>query len=321
MIDNISGSLLAKSTYGTNAVSMSNWEKYANALLVIAGADGEVSPPELSWLLNEFADLINAPDSFRENLRNFQFQNFSLEEVLQNIDFPPNISYKRLLLYDAIRMSYADGVFSDDEKEAVYAVAKQLDVPLFYAQAIEGLANTERSLKTIRASLFEISKDVEAKQRQQLPDMEEVYELLGLDEFTDEMRYEYGVALMLIAGADGLVSEEELQWYLNSFVKGTKTPEHIVERVKAVDYRHEPLKVHLNKISKKLNYLNFSRLLIYSAIQMAQADGEYAPEEEQAVKHACEMLNISPSIAQTITYLVTTEDNINKMRKTLFSIT
>ena len=75
-----------------------------------------------------------------------------LEEIL-----PQNAtrSRARLLVYDAVRLSSADGLYADAEREAVARAAAALGVDTFAVRALEGLVQMERVVEQLRRGLLQ----------------------------------------------------------------------------------------------------------------------------------------------------------------------
>lgn len=309
---NLHTSIIAKQVYGESPVTQDSWLNYAYALLTIAGADGEVSQAEFEWITNEFLVIIEAPEEFKEQLKQFNYTEASLEKVLKKIKFNASINYKRALLYDAIKMANADDEYSSDEKKAVQKASELLEIPIYVARTIEGLVNTERSLQYMRRSIFQVDNSATSVKTNA-----SLKALLGITAVTDDIQQEYGEALMIIAGADGIVSEGERNWYLNEFVPTAKTPPEIVEKVLSFDFRRASLKDYLEKLGT-FKHINFNRTLVYNGIRMAKADGDYAKEEQEAIMQSGKPLQVPENMISTMEYLINTEENIEKMRKTLF---
>ena len=59
-----------------------------------------------------------------------------------------------MLLYDAIRIAWADGVYHTDEEGAVHEMAAFLRVDSAMARALEGLVRMERTVARMRHALF-----------------------------------------------------------------------------------------------------------------------------------------------------------------------
>ena len=97
-----------------------------------------------------------------------------------------------------------------------------------------------------------------------------------------------------------------------------RVPREVVEKVIAFNYKISNLKHIFSEIKDDIS-INFSKTLLYHAIKMARADSIYANEEREMVAKAAALLNIPQDIAQTLQYLVDTEERIEKMRQTLFA--
>jgi len=305
-------SIIARQVYGESPVAKDSWLNYAYALLTIAGADGEVAHAEFAWLTSEFLAIIEAPTEFKEKIKEFDYKNASLSKLIGKTKFNASINYKRALLYDAIKMANADDQYSTDERQAVKKASELLEIPIYVARTIEGLVNTERSLQYMRKSIFQV--DDSAKSIETNASLKAI---LGITAVTDEIQQEYGEALMIIAGADGVVSEGEKKWYLEEFVPTAQTPPDIVEKVLNFDFRRASLKDYLEKLSA-YKHIDFRRTLVYNGIKMAKADGDYAKEEQDAIMQSGKLLQVSENMISTMEYLINTEENIEKMRKTLF---
>ena len=59
-----------------------------------------------------------------------------------------------LLIYDAIRMSSADGDYAQDEREQVHHAAQILKVPMDTVMAIEALVDIETAANKLRLTIF-----------------------------------------------------------------------------------------------------------------------------------------------------------------------
>ncbi|MDF5716651.1 MAG: TerB family tellurite resistance protein [Rhizonema sp. NSF051] len=126
----------------------------------------------------------------------------------------------------------------------------------------------------------------------------------------------YGYALLAIAGADGEVSEAELNWLLNH-QRTVGAPEEIIEQYKTFDYKSADLENLLTKITVDVSTWSKSRTLLYHAIQMSRADGDYSIEEQKAVKKAAKLLKVEDDIALALSRLVDTEEAVTALRKAL----
>ena len=126
----------------------------------------------------------------------------------------------------------------------------------------------------------------------------------------------YCGALLTIAGADGELADEELAWFLDEQVM-IGAPDEVLQFIKEFDWRD----AKLEELVQSLHYdfdLNASRIMLYQAIKMSRADGEYHPKEREAVWKAAEMLNVEPEAVRSLEILAEMEDNVGRMRFNLF---
>jgi uncharacterized tellurite resistance protein B-like protein len=315
----LKSSTLARSIYGCNEVSTQAWLNYAYSLMIIAGANGEVSPHELNWIKYDLLGLMDTSEELRNEVHNYDYKKHTLEETLPLINFNTNLDYKRVLLYDAIKMSKAGNQYTMREKEALQKASRLLNIPEYLAKTIEGLVSTELSLRSVRRSIFEFEGDLAVLHPGERELGTAIKEIFGIVGMTEQMQRDYGCALMIIAGADGLVSEGERNWFLHNFATDAKISDQTLDDIKSFQYKNASIDSYI-EVFAAYKSVNLSRTLIYNAIKMAAADGHYAEEEKRAVMHAGHLLNIPPHIVHTMEYLISTESSIERMRKTLFQI-
>ncbi len=318
--DSLFGSAIAKMIYGEE-IQRHHWSDYAKALMCIAGADGEISEDEMKWLLTDFIGILDISESEKQDLISFDYKNASLEELINKLSVGMPINVRRALIYDAVRMSRADSYYSPTERAAVEMAAELLGVPIYLAKTIEGLVSTELSLEATRRSIFEMPGGVSIDHPQSSVWRKAgiVYrKAFGLEYVNDEFDELYGQALITIAGADGIVSQQEYDWFFEEYVELVGIPAHIVERLRRFDYRKANLNTILDKL-KQYMHVNLSKALLYDSIKMARVD-KLVNEESAAVIKAAQILRVDTEIAKTLIYLLDAEEKINKMRRTLFQI-
>lgn len=323
-MDKSQGSPVARIIYGIEKpIPQFTWLNYAFALLTIAGADGDVSEEEMDWLMNDFVSIIGGDENFKNALLNFDYINADLEKLLDDISFDIAINYKRALVYDAIKMARADNVYSERERIAVENAVKILNVPMYMAKTIEGLVNTEKSLEETRKSIFEVEHlpiDVykrRMKEKRMKDTSPMIKKTFGIYKTTDETQLYYGYALMIIAGADGIVSDEEKGWYQYIYAVDEQTPPAILEKVLNFDFRTLTIEECIQKFDTDVS-INFGRTLLYNSIKMSRADLHFAEAEKKAAIKAARLLGVDVNIAHTIEYMIDSEEKVAKMRKTLF---
>lgn len=127
--------------------------RYSGALLAIAGADGELADAELQWYLDEVT-LMGVTQDYVDAVRNIDWKNVNIEEALSDVKFDFPLNVKRSLLYQAIKMSRADGDYHDKEKAAVARAAEILGVEQSVVESIESVAETEDNTTTKLRSIL-----------------------------------------------------------------------------------------------------------------------------------------------------------------------
>lgn len=142
---------VAPAFYGMSLLPRNSWKDYGNALLIIAGSDGEVSDPELEWLTIHLAESLGVDEATIASWEEYDFEEEELDEVFQKIDSKSVASFNKLLIYDAVRMSYADDDYADDERERVGEAASRLGLSKDMVLAIEVLVEQERATDKLRS--------------------------------------------------------------------------------------------------------------------------------------------------------------------------
>lgn len=141
---------LSPKFYGLSVIPIDNRKEYGYALLAIAGSDGEVSDPELEWLTVEVSEACNIDKDMIQAWEDFDYIDADLDEIFGSFNSNAFVSYKKLLIYDAIRMCYADDDYADDERELVAEAASILKVSDETVIAIESLVEMERAVDKLR---------------------------------------------------------------------------------------------------------------------------------------------------------------------------
>ncbi len=129
--------------------------KYGGALMAIAGADGELAEKEFQWYVDEQALLLVDSQEYIERLRKFDWKNANIEELLNGLKYDFPLNFRRTMLYQAIKMSSADGVYQEKEKAAVAKAAEILGIERSMVISLESLAAMEDASERLRLSLFE----------------------------------------------------------------------------------------------------------------------------------------------------------------------
>lgn len=146
----------ARSEYGISAATATAMLHYGYVLLAIAGTDGEVSPSEMDWLLRH-QRRFGAPEHVLAAYRTYDHRSADIRELLAEIvtdvaTWKPEPH----LVYHAIQMCSADGVYGWREQRKVAAAARVLGVPSDIVLTIQTLIDMENATGKMRRALFHI---------------------------------------------------------------------------------------------------------------------------------------------------------------------
>lgn len=133
------------------SLSREQRKSYAFAVLKAAAGDGILSDVERNWLIN-FATACGASEEQLQAYRTFDPATANLDALLEPLRA---IRPARALVYDAIRVSSADG-YHEKERAAVEHVAKAVGVSLDIVRALEGVVAAEAALRATRVALLDI---------------------------------------------------------------------------------------------------------------------------------------------------------------------
>lgn len=146
----------SKEAYGFNATTRQAMLNYGHALMIIAGGDGEVSEAEMNWLINN-QKKFGVPEDIIESYPSYDYKNGDLESLLPEIvvdvesfEAQPN------LLYHAIKMCSADGVYAEEERAKVLQAAKILKVSDEVVLTLHALIEMENAVTKMRKALFHV---------------------------------------------------------------------------------------------------------------------------------------------------------------------
>ncbi len=128
---------------------------YGGALMAIAGADGQLAEAEFQWYVDEQELLMGDHKEYIEALRQFDWKNANIEELLKGISYDFPINFRRTMLYQAIKMSRADGSYHEKEKAAVAKAAEILGIERSVVVSLESIAEMEEATERLRLALFE----------------------------------------------------------------------------------------------------------------------------------------------------------------------
>ncbi|MFG2111880.1 hypothetical protein ACGFRB_04455 [Streptomyces sp. NPDC048718] len=148
---------LCQMLYGLSAATPEAFLNYGKVLMVIAGSDGELSEPEFDWLMKH-QELMGAPREVLDLYRDFDYRDADIEELLPAIR--TDVDTWRAaphLVYHAIQMCGADGVYAAAERAQVMRAARLMGVPDDIVLALHALVDMERAVYDLRAALFHVS--------------------------------------------------------------------------------------------------------------------------------------------------------------------
>jgi len=326
----IKASPLARSIYGYTSASFESWCNYGYALLIVAGADGQVADQEMEWLLNVHEKILEAPGEVVEALCTFDYKNTSLEEVLDKIKFDVPINYKRTLLYDAIKMAHADHDFSQEEQDAVWRASELLGIEKEVSRAFTEIVNIELYNEKMRRLVLLLTKTDEQGNtiESEIVDSLNLYvdkNFDGLSSSAIQTLAEYGKALLIVAGADGQVAQKEWQWIEDYFMIIDEDSQEALDIMRSFDYKNANLEEILTKIDNKAHILgqvrqSLRRTLLYHAILISKADEEYSTKEQNMVRKAAKLLDIDSDTALLVEGIVNMEEAVDRMRKNFFEV-
>ena len=128
---------------------------HGTVLMAISGADGELNEKEFQWYIDEQKALWENAAEYIEELRGVDWKNANIEQLLANerYDFPLN--FRRGMVYQAIKMSRADGQYHEKEKATVNRAAELLGIDQHTVAGLESLADIEDGADKLRRSILE----------------------------------------------------------------------------------------------------------------------------------------------------------------------
>lgn len=144
----------ARTYYMTEPVDFDVAISYATALMAIAGADGELADQELQWYLDEQELNFEDASEYIEAVRGIDWKTVNLEEMLAKISYDFPLNFRHAMLYQAIKMSSADGVYHEQERASVARAAEQLGIDRGVVMQIEALVELEAGSTRLRKALF-----------------------------------------------------------------------------------------------------------------------------------------------------------------------
>ncbi|CAN0079353.1 unnamed protein product, partial [Chrysoparadoxa australica] len=123
-------------------------------LLKIAGSDGLVSDPEMEWLTVDLAEQVEVDDEIVKSWLKFDHQKADLGKIFNSFNKKSIASFNKVLIYDAIRMSWADDEFALEERQQVAEASKILGIATDELIRIEALVELERVTNKLRQNIL-----------------------------------------------------------------------------------------------------------------------------------------------------------------------
>ena len=146
----------AQQKYGiTQPVDFDVAVKYGLALMAIAGAEGELADKEFQWYIDEQEMLTANPQEYIETLRQSDWKNANIEELLSAIKYDFPLNFRRTMLYQAIKMCGGDQIYHEKEKASVAKAAEILGIERATVVSLESLVELEAASERLRLALFE----------------------------------------------------------------------------------------------------------------------------------------------------------------------
>nr|CRH04517.1 protein of unknown function [Candidatus Magnetococcus massalia] len=315
---------VAASIYGFTACDRSGIENYAKALLTIAGADGTIAEEERAWFEANFVELLQLPAEVTDTFKGFDHRRADPAKLLSDLKLGGEGDARRMFLFDAIRMSKADGDYAHSEQSMVRQTARAMGVSPGTLGDIEGVVAMEEGVHAMRRALFRMIEDDE-EESPAVPTGDDVIKHnawityhFGHSHTAREPLQAYCQLLLAVAGSDGEISSEERAWF-DTMITAAGVPEDLRGELDAFDFNSADVKELASKSTLEIP-MNMDHVTIYLAIQMASADGDYAPKEREAVRSAAKGLEVEDEVVDHLENLVLLEGQLQNMRKGLFLI-
>jgi uncharacterized tellurite resistance protein B-like protein len=140
-------------TYGIASIDKGALLACGKLILLTAGGDGEISKPEMDWFLENFKT-DGAPQDVIDILSKFDFAKSKAEDIIKEIPGGLSLYQSKIVLYNAVKMAYADHEYALGEHQTVARIGKLLGVNSATIKMIECLVAIEVSADKLRLALF-----------------------------------------------------------------------------------------------------------------------------------------------------------------------
>lgn len=279
--------------------------KMGRAVLTIAGADGELSPREMGFLLG-FARAAGAPPQALEAFRTFAYRHAHIEDFLDAQTRP----LAKVILYQAIRVARADG-FAEKERAMAVRGAKKLGLDASIVPQIEALLALEDGVRAARLSIMTPPDRWTGVTRDEAALLEN--DFWRYDQFGATMLMpphlapDIGKAILIVASADGDLTETETSWFFG-MGKAFGVPPSVLEEVMKFDPRSEKLETVLTPEVRP-----YARVILYDAVRCAASDG-FSEKERQMAHKAAKLLGVEPSVVPWVETTLQLENDVRHAR-------
>ena len=284
--------------------------KIGKAILTIAAADGELSPIERAFAVG-LAKSLGATQQAVDVQRTFDPRGHKLEEYFDASTKP----MAKVILYDAVRIARADG-FKERERQLAMRGARMLGLDASIVPQIESLLAVEEGVRAARLSVItppEQWEGVKPASPDVLANDFWRFEQMGhLGLIPLELAVSVGKAILVVASADGELTEKETGWFYG-MAKGFGMPQELVEQMMKFDPKGEKLETYLTPPTRML-----SRVILYDAVRCAAADG-FAQKEREMAHKAAQLLGLDPGIVPWVEGVLMLEKSTRDARIRLLS--
>jgi len=126
---------------------------YGQAVLMVAGADGDLTLEEQELFYSE-ASRLGADESIIDEWRNFDWGQGDLDATTQTLKSYLSDNSIKLLIYCAIRIAMEDSSYPLAEQDAVRKAAELLDVDDKTVVELEILASMDKNVSDLKYLTF-----------------------------------------------------------------------------------------------------------------------------------------------------------------------
>lgn len=129
------------------------WRAYGRALIAIASADGDFAYDERQVAL-EIGREYGVGSESLECWASFDWRAANREKLVRHAAEALSEVGRRHLIYDAVRISWADGAYPIQERDAVAESAQQLGVDPLQLQTLGVIVDLERTLANLKGAVL-----------------------------------------------------------------------------------------------------------------------------------------------------------------------